>query len=267
MAVRIARITIKRHAIKLIDARIALIVFGSAMLCVSLLLQSLQINFVPALAISGISFLVISQLIGSSREKLLGITLLFMLLSAASFAFFRFNAPLGGEYPLFAHLAYATFGMLMEEINHDNTKSTALVLLFGFVVGIAGVFTMLTQPDSLSPAMLMTPHMRFISPVSHSGGLLNVIGNLGLATYVTAGMHLLCRVPILRTALKPLAAAGISGATVYALHVIISSVALADFSKLSPYSPPSFTTISPKDGNHLWLITFELLFFLAVCPL
>lgn len=115
--------------------------------------------------------------------------------------------------------------------------------------------------------MLMTPQMRFISPLAHSGGLLNIIGNLGMTAYMISLMHLLFRIPLLRKLLLPLAAVGVSGGTVYVAHVIIASVALADFSGLSPYNPPSFNSTSPKDGNHLSLIYREQLFFLLFCPI
>lgn len=116
IAVRIARLATERDGLRLVDARIALLVIGSAIICLSLFLQSLQITFVPVLTISGLAFLVISLLIGSSNSRLATMMLLFILLSAASYSLFRFNAPLGGDYPLFAYLSYAVFGMLLEQL-------------------------------------------------------------------------------------------------------------------------------------------------------
>ncbi|AKK02204.1 DUF418 domain-containing protein [Corynebacterium epidermidicanis] len=248
------------------SARAMILVYGGLIAIVALALQSIQASFVPVLLVTSAVFLFLPYLITATTSNLVWLYIGATLVSALACTFVRFNPPIGGEYPFFAFLAYAIAGVVTERLCFRSPRLFPVLFMVGVASAMAGLLTIVwsTLFAYTSANTLPSPLLRFLSPAPNTGALLNTLGNTAMGLYFVTGSFLLWRSKILRKVLQPIVAIGVSGATVYTIHICVASLMLTDLNTMSLERTDG--SARPALSNHPVLTSIECLFFLVVSP-
>lgn len=232
----------------LAHSRNRLVSRGILVTALGFLLTQLQQSIAVVLVSLGIAMVLLSWTPRARTGTLVWLALILLLLGpvlqVAIPGFFATSALLGGAYPLFAWLTYVTVGVLVHRwLVTIRPPSFLLGVLAaaGAVVVWAGLSTRsllgsetvsseglydtsLANPDA--PVQLPASAFVFLSPISHTGGLVEQLTNITAAVAVIALCLLLCRSAMLTTVFYPLRATGSMALSTYVLHVLTGSAVL-----------------------------------------
>ncbi|APT89353.1 hypothetical protein CFRA_08935 [Corynebacterium frankenforstense DSM 45800] len=156
-----------------------------------------------------------------------------------------------GGYPPLAWLAYGVFGMLLHRVFFAAREWAVGTALLGAALGAAGLVHRHLAGAGV-PGTATNPGTgvaaAFLSPVGHSGGVLDVLYSCGVAAALTGLCLWVCHAPTPRRAVFPLRAVGTMALTVYVLHVVTATVPLSgvlDGPEAADAVPYSSTPSSP----------------------
>lgn len=152
-----------------------------------------------------------------------------------------------GGYPPLAWLAYGVFGMLLHRVFFAAREWAVGTALLGAALGAAGLVHRHLVGAGV-PGTATGPAEAFLSPVGHSGGVLDVLYSCGVAAALTGLCLWVCHAPTPRRAVFPLRAVGMMALTVYVLHVVTATVPLSgilDGPEVADAVPYSSTPSSP----------------------
>ncbi|MGP6172649.1 DUF418 domain-containing protein [Corynebacterium sp. A21] len=238
---------------ELAHSRHRLIMRGLLLVVLGFILAEVQISIAVVLETLGMAMILLSWTPRARTSTLISLALTLLLVGPALQVIlpgtFANSLVLGGTYPIFAWLTYVTVGVLIHRLL--VTRSNSMVLLPVFtLIGAVGTFLGLnargvigilpenssgavqysTEPlPELAPVLFSERSFVFLSPVGHSGGLLDQLTCIFGAIFVISLSLLLCRSQRLVTVLYPLRAAGSMGLTVYVIHVISASMVYGGF--------------------------------------
>lgn len=157
-----------------------------------------------------------------------------------------------GGYPPLAWLAYGVFGMLLHRVFFAAREWAVGTALLGAALGAAGLVHR-HLVGSGEPGVSTGAAEAFLSPVGHSGGVLDVLYSCGVAAALTGLCLWVCRAPAPRRAVFPLRAVGMMALTVYVLHVVTATVPLSgildgpEVADAVPYSSMSSSPYGDKE--------------------
>lgn len=157
-----------------------------------------------------------------------------------------------GGYPPLAWLAYGVFGMLLHRVFFAAREWAVGTALLGAALGVAGlVHRHLVGPGELGVSTGVVE--AYLSPVGHSGGVLDVLYSCGVAAALTGLCLWVCHAPAPRRAVFPVRAVGAMALTVYVLHVVTATVPLSgifdrpEVADAVPYSSEPYSPYGGKD--------------------
>lgn len=218
--------------------RIALV---SAFLMLSgMILASIQVAIYPisfvlgAVALCALGFVYLTSL------PLLILLTVTTLASSFVHTVFAIDAPVGGQYPIIAWLAYGMCGTLLYRSLDSKKISPQLLFILGIIIGFMGILTVIPNylPDlfGIDPAVGKyyrdnppTTAITFLSSTANSGGLLNVVGNFAAGGYTLAFGYLAQGISFL----QPLRALGRMSYGIYPIYVILAAISMNGFPGIS----------------------------------
>lgn len=218
-----------------VAARANLIAWGAACLVIGLLIYSIQIAIIPVIMTVGLVVVMLTPLARASTGVLTALYLVCLGISAAIHPIFHFEVPIGGPYPIIAWLAYGITGLVVYRVIVNNPKRVGMVFFIACIIGFATFFAALLDYFNFlggsagtssyyqsNPGATSIP---FFSSAAHSGGLLNVIGNSTVGTYLFTACLFLQRFP----AFRPLENLGYLAFITYPIYVLLMAAYMGGF--------------------------------------
>lgn len=233
-------------------SRTRILMLAAFSLVSGIVLSSIQVAIVPISATIGIVAMVMLLLARLNSLGLISLLCVLTALSAFVHSVFVMEFPVGGPYPILAWLAYGVSGILIYRAMFIRMVNPYLLFLCGVLVGLIGFLTVL--PNYL-PALFgistdmgmyyrenpPTASIRYLSSVAHSGGLMNVVGNFAVGTYLMTASLILQRFRIL----DPVIATGRATFSTYPFYVLVSAIAMGGFPGFSSELSSAIESPSP----------------------
>ncbi|WP_080792826.1 DUF418 domain-containing protein [Corynebacterium pacaense] len=246
----------------IIADRARLIIRGVLLIIIGVALEPLP-HFIPVvLASMGVIVISIGLLYRLRTQTLLWILFALILLGVPAQMWLgeNYDIPLvTGVYPVNAWIIYGIVGLLIRRYLLHSAGRQRIVLGESLAVAAIGLLIHagpLVYVNIADGSFLMG----VLSPVPHSGGLLDIAFSAAASIFVICACLLLCRNATVDKLLYPLRAMGSMSLTSYVAHILAVSVAVAgDFIVLPSGENPVFDFVAFAWGSIIALLVFAVI--------